>query len=77
MLIFGNFFKTQSDQNIPQNAQNAPSFLKKIWGASIYPLTALAYACNTHATRMPNFNQYYYFYMKIAILFSRIFHNTH
>ena len=27
MLIFRNFFKTQSDQNIHQNAQNAPYFL--------------------------------------------------
>ena len=44
MLIFENFFKTQSDQNIHQNAQNAPYFLKKIGGASIYPLTVH----NTH-----------------------------
>ena len=36
MLIVREFFKTQSDQNIHQNAPNCTKFSKKIRGASIY-----------------------------------------
>ena len=35
MLMFREFFKTQSDQNIYQNAPNCTNFLKFSQGASI------------------------------------------
>ena len=34
MLIFREFFKTQSHQNIHQNAPNLPYFQKKFGGAT-------------------------------------------
>ena len=37
MLIFREFFKTQSDQNIYQNAPNSTKFSKFSQGASICP----------------------------------------
>ena len=37
MLIFMEFFKTQSDQNIYQNARNCTRFSKFSHGASICP----------------------------------------
>ena len=50
MLIFGDFFKKQSDQNIHQNAPKCIIFSKISRGSySICPLTPLAYARNTHA----------------------------
>ena len=36
MLIFKEFFKTQSDPNIHQNAPNCTTFLKKISGQLAY-----------------------------------------
>ena len=37
MLIFREFFKTQSDQNVYQDAPNCTKFLKFSQGASICP----------------------------------------
>ena len=58
MLIFREFFKTHSDQNIHQNAPHFPNFLG---GASIY--------MHQHM-RATIFNMY--FCMKIAIFYSRL-----
>ena len=63
MLLFGEFFKTQSDQNIHQNA---PNFSR---GSYHMPLNPLEYM---HANIINM-----YFYMKIAIFYSRLFQNTH
>ena len=46
MLIFREFFNTQSDQNILQNAPNRTTFQNFLKGASIMPLNSPAYACN-------------------------------
>ena len=40
MFIFREFFKTQSDQNIHQNALNCTKFSKFSPGASIFPCMA-------------------------------------
>ena len=45
MLIFREFFNTQSDQNILQNAPNCTTFSKFSQG-SYMPLNSPAYACN-------------------------------
>ena len=47
MLILGECFKTQSDQNIHQNTPKCSIFSKKILGgASIMSLNPLSYARN-------------------------------
>ena len=46
MLIFREFFNTQSDQNILQNEPNCTTFSKFLKGASIMSLNSPAYACN-------------------------------
>ena len=46
MLIFREFFNTQSDQNILQNAQNCTTFSKFSQESKHMPLNSLAYACN-------------------------------
>ena len=47
MLIFREFFKTQSDQNIYQNAPNCTKFSKFSQAASIYaPEPPSIYTCN-------------------------------
>ena len=43
--MFRELFKTQSDQNIHQNAPNCVIF-SKMFGGSICPPNPLAYACN-------------------------------
>ena len=60
MLIFREFFNTQSDQNILQNEPNCTTFSKFLRGASIMSLNSPAYACN------------YNFYMKIIIFLFKI-----
>ena len=42
MLIFREFFKTQSDQNIYQNAPNCTKFLFFFHGAIVYALEPLS-----------------------------------
>ena len=68
MLIFKEFFKTQSDQNIYQNAPiNCTIFSKFSQVSSIYapePPSICATIINM------------YFYLKIVIFYSRLFQNT-
>ena len=47
MLICGEFFKTQSDQKIYQNAPNTPYFPNILRGASIMPLSPSIYKSAT------------------------------
>ena len=46
MLIFWEFFNTQSDQNILQNTPNCTTFSKFSQGSYHMPLNSPAYACN-------------------------------
>ena len=46
MLIFREFFKTQSDQNIYQNDQTAQNFQNFLRQLAYMPLNLLAYTCN-------------------------------
>ena len=68
MLIFGEFLNTQSDQNIFKTHQTAPHFQNFLRGASICPWTPQ----HMRATIISM-----YFYMKIAIFYSRLFQNTY
>ena len=68
MLIFKEFFKTQSDQNIYQNAPiNCTKFSKFSQASSIY-------APEHPSIRATIINMY--FYLKIVIFYSRLFRNT-
>ena len=64
MSFFREFFNTQSDQNIHQNALNCTKF-KKFLGELAPPSIIRATIINMH------------FYMKIAIFYSKLFQNTH
>ena len=67
MLIFREFFKTQSDKNIHQNALNCTKFSEFSRRASTCP--------EPPSIRTTTINMY--FYMKLVILNSRLFQNTH
>ena len=67
MLVFREFFKTQSDQNINQNALNCTKFSKFLRER----LNLLVYMI----IRATIINMY--FYMEIVIFYSRLFQNSH
>ena len=67
MSIFREFFKTQSDQNIHQNALNCTKSLKFLGELAYFPEQL-----NIRATIINM-----YFYMKIVIFYLRLFQNTH
>ena len=69
MLIFREFFKRQSDQNVHQNALSCTK-LKKISRELAY--TPEPPSIYVHATIIN-----LYFYMKIVIFYRRLFQNTH
>ena len=69
MLIFREFFNTQSDQNIIQNSPNCTTFSKFSQGSYHMPLNSPAYMRATIINM--------YFYMEIAIFYSRLFQNTY
>ena len=72
MLISKEFFKTQSDQNIYQNAPINCTKFSKFSQASSISNSSTAFEPPSICATIINM----YFYLKIVIFYSRLFQNT-